>query len=89
MRGLQAVEFGDVRSGGERVALACHHDDPYPGLGLDGVQCVVEEGDGVGADGVQPARAIESHDSDAVVDVAAQDGPLVHAMVRPPLTDNV
>ena len=68
--------------------LACHHDDPHCRIALDGVQCGVEEGDGVGADGVQPAGSIERQDRDAVIDVATEDR-LAHAIVNPPLTDNV
>ena len=89
VRRLEAVELGDVGSGGEGPARAGHDDDPHRRVGLDGVEGLVEEGDGVGADGVQPAGAVEGQDGDTAVDVAAEDGTFAHAMVRPPLTDNV
>ena len=86
---VEAIELGDVGTGGEGAALTGHHDDPHAGVGLDGVERLVEQGDGVGADGVQPPGAIESEDRDTVVDGEPEDRTVRHAIVSPPLTDSV
>ena len=87
---VEPVELGDVGSGGERpVALPGHDDHPYGRVGVDRVERLVEDGDRVGPDGVQPSGAVERQDGDSVIDLQTEDGRLAHTIVRPPLTERV
>ena len=50
---LQPVELGDVGTGREGAPLSGDDDRPCLTVGLDPVECVVQQGDGVGADRVE------------------------------------